>query len=95
MGSFSHYLGQGATVTFQWPTGTMFWNYVTDCPKARAWIPDIERLLVLLARTRAEHVNVMAYSCGSPLLASALASLRGHHPELDAAACRVGIASAT
>jgi len=83
MGSFAHYLGQGATVTFQWPTGTMFWNYVTDCPRARRYIPDIERLLILLARTKAQHINVMAYSCGSPLLAEAFARLRAHHPELD------------
>jgi esterase/lipase superfamily enzyme len=70
-------------VTFQWPTGLMFWNYVTDCPRAQRYIPDIERLLMLLARSKAEHVNVMAYSCGSPLLASALAQLRARHPELD------------
>jgi esterase/lipase superfamily enzyme len=83
MGSFSHFLGQGATVTFQWPTGAMFWNYLTDCPRAERYIPDIERLIVLLARTSAERINVMAYSCGSPLLASALASLRKRHPDLD------------
>ena len=83
MGSFALYLGQGAIVTFQWPTGLMFWNYVTDCPRAQRYIPDIERLLMLLARSKAEHVNVMAYSCGSPLLASALARLRARHPELD------------
>jgi esterase/lipase superfamily enzyme len=83
MGSFAHYLGQGAVVTFQWPTGLNFWNYVTDCPRAQRYIPDIERLLTLVARTRAEHVTVMAYSCGSPLLASALARLRARHPELD------------
>jgi esterase/lipase superfamily enzyme len=83
MGSFAHYLAQGATVTFQWPTGTMFWNYVIDCPRARRYIPDIERLLILLARTKAQHINVMAYSCGSPLLAEALARLRAQHPELD------------
>lgn len=86
MGSFAHYLGQGATVTFQWPTGTMFWNYVTDCPRARQWMPDIARLVALLARTQARQVNVLAYSCGSPLLASALAQLRARHPDLDHAA---------
>lgn len=86
MGSFAHYLGQGATVTFQWPTGTMFWNYVTDCPSARQWIPDIARLVALLARTRAQQVNLLAYSCGSPLLASALAQLRAQHAGLDSAA---------
>lgn len=83
MGSFAHYLGQGATVTFQWPTGTNFWNYVSDCPKARRSIPDIARLVALLARTRARQVNLLAYSCGSPLLASALAQLRAQHAELD------------
>lgn len=82
MGSFSHYLGEGATVTFQWPTGAMFWNYLTDCPRAERYIPDIVRLLELAGRTSAEHVNVMAYSCGSPLLAAALAQLRAQHPEL-------------
>lgn len=86
MASFSHYLGGEATVTFQWPTGTMFWNYVTDCPRARRYIPDIARLVTLLAATKAEHVNVMAYSCGSPLLASALAELRARHADLDHAA---------
>jgi esterase/lipase superfamily enzyme len=86
MGSFAHYLGQGATVTFQWPTGTKFWNYVTDCPAARRSIPDIARLVALLARTQAKQVNLLAYSCGSPLLASALAQLRSQHAGLDHAA---------
>lgn len=82
MGSFSHYLGQAATVTFQWPTGMMFWNYLTDCPRAEAYIPDIERLLGLLAHTSARLINVMAYSCGSPLLAAALQRLREHDSSL-------------
>lgn len=86
MGSFAHYLGQGATVTFQWPTGTRFWNYVTDCPQARQSIPQIARLVALLSRTQARQVNLLAYSCGSPLLASALAQLRAQHAELDPAA---------
>lgn len=82
MGSFSHYLGQAATVTFQWPTGMKFWNYLSDCPRAEAYIPDIERLLALLARTAAGYINVMAYSCGSPLLAAALQRLREREPGL-------------
>lgn len=88
MGSFSHYLGQGATVTFQWPTGAMFWNYLTDCPRAEAYIPDIERLLVVASRTQAQYINVMAYSCGSPLLAAALAALRHREPQLGPDALR-------
>ncbi|MDM0022529.1 alpha/beta hydrolase [Variovorax saccharolyticus] len=82
MASFSHYLGQGAALTFQWPTGAMFWNYLTDCPRAESYIPDIERLLVLAGRTKADYINVMAYSCGSPLLAAAVARLRQRDPLL-------------
>jgi esterase/lipase superfamily enzyme len=81
MGSFAHFLGHGAVVTFQWPTGLNFWNYITDCPRAERYIPDIERLVALLARSSAERINILAYSCGSPLLASALARLRARHPQ--------------
>jgi esterase/lipase superfamily enzyme len=81
MGSFAHYLGHGAMVTFQWPTGQYFWNYLTDCPRAERYIPDIERLIALLARSSAEKITVIAYSCGSPLLGAALARLRARHPE--------------
>lgn len=80
MGSFAHFLGHGAMATFQWPTGLNFWNYLTDCPRAERYVPDIERLVALLARSSAENVNLMAYSCGSPLLAAALARLRARHP---------------
>jgi esterase/lipase superfamily enzyme len=80
MGSFAHYLGHGAMVTFQWPTGLNFWNYVTDCPRAERYVPDIERLIALLAQSSAENVTLIAYSCGSPLLGAALARLRARHP---------------
>jgi esterase/lipase superfamily enzyme len=83
MGSLSAYLGRGAMVTFSWPTGQKFWNYLTDCPRAERYIPDIERLIELLGETKAEHIDVIAYSCGSALLAQALARLRNLHPELD------------
>jgi hypothetical protein len=54
MGSWAHYLGHGAVVTFQWPTGQYFWNYLTDCPRAERYIPDIERTIALpRARRRA------------------------------------------
>jgi esterase/lipase superfamily enzyme len=85
MGSWSHYLGHGALVTFQWPTGQNFWNYLTDCPRAEQYVPDIERLIALLSQTRAESVNIIAYSCGSPLLGQALAKLRTRHPQEDRA----------
>jgi len=81
MGSFAHYLGHGAMVTFQWPTGLNFWSYLTDCPRAEREVPNIERMVALLAKTRAEYVNIIVYSCGSPLVAQALARLRARHPE--------------
>lgn len=81
MGSLSTYLGQGATVAFEWPTGLHWWNYLSDCPNAEKYIPDIERLIELLGHTKAEYINLLAYSCGSPLLASALAHLRGRFPD--------------
>jgi esterase/lipase superfamily enzyme len=80
MGSFAHYLGHGAMVTFQWPTGLNFWNYLTDCPRAERYVPDIERLIALLAQSSAENVTLLAYSCGSPLLGAALERLRARHP---------------
>ncbi len=81
MGSFAHYLGHGAMVTFQWPTGQSFWNYLTDCPRAERYVPDIERLIALVAQSSAQSVTLIAYSCGSPLLGAALARLRARHPE--------------
>ena len=81
MGSFAHYLGHAVTVSFQWETGLHFWNYVTDCPSAEQYIPTIESLIALVSHTQAEHINLVAYSCGAPLLAQSLVRLRARHPE--------------
>src|SRR5262245_42813318 len=88
MGAWAHYLGRSsAVVAFSWPTGTRVWSYFTDCPRARADIPDLERLIALVAeRSAARRLNLIAFSCGSPLLAEALVRLRQRHPEDDAAA---------
>jgi esterase/lipase superfamily enzyme len=85
MGAWAHYLGRSsAVVAFSWPTGTRAWNYLTDCPRARADIPDIERLVALVAeRSKARRLNLIAFSCGSPLLAEALVRLRNRHPGDD------------
>jgi len=83
MGSWAHYLGRSSAVmAFSWPTGTRAWDYLIDCPRAQAFIPDIERLVALVAeRSRAKRVNLIAFSCGSPLLAEVLVRLRNRHPE--------------
>lgn len=88
MGSWAHYLGgSSSVVAFSWPTGTNAWSYLRDCPRARAYIPDIARLIALIGeQSRAKRVNVVGFSCGSPLLADALVELRNRHPDEDAAA---------
>jgi len=88
MGAWAHYLGRSsAVVAFSWPTGTRWWSYAFDCPRARAHIPDIARLIALVAeRSQAKRLNLLGFSCGSPLLAEALVQLRERHPEEDHAA---------
>src|SRR5215813_12445381 len=85
MGSWAHFLGRNSTViAFSWPTGTNFWNYLLDCPRARAFVPDIARLITLVAeQSQARRLNLVAFSCGSPLLAQALVQLRQAHPDED------------
>src|SRR5262249_50709574 len=74
-------------VAFSWPTGTSVWHYFIDCPRARAFVPDIARLAELIAtRSTARRINLISFSCGSPLLAEALVALRDRHPEDDPAA---------
>src|SRR5215831_18362149 len=83
MGAWAHYLGRSSAVmAFSWPSGTWAWNYFVDCRRARGYIPDIERLVALVAeRSQARRLNLIAFSCGSPLLAEALVRLRARHPE--------------
>jgi len=87
MGSWAHFLGRdSAVIAFSWPTGTNWWNYLSDCPRARAFVPDIARLIALVAeQTQARRINVIGFSCGSPLLAEALVQLRQAHPDEDRA----------
>jgi esterase/lipase superfamily enzyme len=88
MGSWAHFLGRDSTViAFSWPTGTRWWNYLSDCRNARAFIPDIARLIALVAeQSQARRLNLIAFSCGSPVLAEALVQLRQAHPDEDRAA---------
>src|SRR5262249_51505189 len=53
-------------------------------PGARALVPDIARLIALVAeKSQARRLNLVAFSCGSPLLAEALLQLRQAHPDED------------
>jgi esterase/lipase superfamily enzyme len=88
MGSWAHFLvRETPVIAFSWPTGTSVWNYLTDCPRAHAFVPDIARLIALVAeRSQAQRLNLVGFSCGSPLLADALVQLREEHPSEDSAA---------
>jgi esterase/lipase superfamily enzyme len=88
MGSWAHFLGrESAVIAFSWPTGTSWWNYLVDCPRARAFVPNIARLVEMVAeQSQARRLNLIAFSCGSPLLAEALVQLRQEHPGEDRAA---------
>jgi esterase/lipase superfamily enzyme len=88
MGSWAHFLGRdSAVIAFAWPTGTNWWNYFSDCRRAREFVPDIARLIALVAeQTEARRLNLIGFSCGSPLLGDALVQLREAHPDEDRAA---------
>jgi esterase/lipase superfamily enzyme len=88
MGSWAHFLaGESPMIAFSWPTGTRVWNYLFDCPRAHAFVPDIARLIALVGEhSQARRLNLVAFSCGSPLLAEALVQLRAAHPDEDAEA---------
>jgi esterase/lipase superfamily enzyme len=88
MASWGHFLGHHTPmIAFSWPTGTGALNYLTDCPRARAFVPEIARLIALVAeRSRAKRVNLLGFSCGSPLLAEALVRLREGRPDESAQA---------
>jgi esterase/lipase superfamily enzyme len=88
MGSWAHFLGRDSTViAFSWPTGTRWWNYFSDCRHALTYVPDIARLIALVAeQSQAQRLNLIAFSCGSGVLAEALVQLRQAHPDEDRAA---------
>ena len=85
MGSWGHFLGrQSPVIAFSWPTGTRALDYFRDCPRARAFVSDIAWIIELVAeRSQARRINVMAFSCGAPVLAEALVRLREAHPSED------------
>jgi len=85
MGGWGHYLGRSsAVIAFSWPTGTRAWDYLRDCSRAQAFVPDIAALVELVAtRTRASRLNLIGFSCGGPLLAEALTLLRARYAGED------------
>jgi len=85
MASWGHFLGHHSPViAFSWPTGTRALDYFSDCPRALAFVSRMAWVIALVAeRSQARRINVMAFSCGGPLLAEALVRLREAHPSED------------
>jgi len=78
---------RGAMVCFAWPSRQSLMLYGGDVNRARESAPRLVQLIELLARqTDAERINLLAYSCGAPMVTDAMVQLRARYPEDDAAA---------
>ncbi len=74
---YRHFTGRNAVVLFfAWPSAENFLRYAVDVTNARRTEPQFARLLELLSRhTKAEHLNVLAYSAGAMVAGPGLARL--------------------
>jgi len=83
----SHFLGHNSIVlTFSWPSAENLLKYKTDVLHARQTVPVFARLIEILAEnTRAEHINIVAYSAGAQVVVPGLAYLRDLYPDMTSA----------
>jgi len=74
---FRHFTGRRMVVIlFAWPSAESLLRYATDVRNARFTVPVFARFLTLLAdNTRAERIDVIAYSAGAQVVSPALALL--------------------
>jgi esterase/lipase superfamily enzyme len=76
---FQHFMGPDAVVmVFAWPSAGSLLRYGRDVATARRSEPTFARLLEHLSRhTRAENLNVLAYSAGAMIASPGLARAAG------------------
>ncbi len=81
-----HYTGHNALVlTFSWPSAENILKYKVDVLHAKKTIPAFARLMeVLSLHTKAERINIIAYSAGAQVVAPGLAYISEQYPELSA-----------
>lgn len=86
----SHFLNRNSVmIAFAWPTHQSAALYPLDKMAAEKSIPDLVALLEFLAeRTDAEHIDILGYSAGGPLLAGSLVAIRTANADKDEAALR-------
>jgi esterase/lipase superfamily enzyme len=87
-----HFTGRDLVgVGFAWPSHQNILSYVLgmDVRRATSSAGSLRRLIELLAdHTRAEHINLIAYSAGGRVASKALHELRGAYGALDADALK-------
>ncbi|MDH4041908.1 MAG: alpha/beta hydrolase [Gammaproteobacteria bacterium] len=80
-----HFMGRDMTsIAFSWPTRQNIFAYVMGDDKERAYraATALNSLIILLAeKTDARRINILTWSAGGRLVASALAQLRELHPK--------------
>jgi esterase/lipase superfamily enzyme len=80
-----HYTGHNALVlTFSWPSAENLFKYKVDVLHAKKTIPAFAHLLEILSlHTKAEHINIIAYSAGAQVVAPGLAYVHDQYPDLS------------
>ncbi len=80
-----HYTGHNALVlTFSWPSAENLFKYKVDVLHAKKTIPAFAHLLEILSlHTKAEHINIIAYSAGAQVVAPGLAYVHDQYPNLS------------
>jgi len=95
---FYHFMRRdGVLVSFSWPSTGSFLSYSKDVDFAAQSVEKFADLIEFLAaNTKAEKINILAYSAGAQVVAPGLALLRERHrSESDAALkrkLRIGVA---
>ena len=76
---------RGAMICFSWPSRQRLLQYAGDVRRGRESAHHLADLIELVAsRTKAEHINILAYSAGAAVAADGLEQLRQRHPNENA-----------
>ena len=81
-----HFTGHNlAVVTFSWPSAESILRYKVDVMHARKTVPAFAGLIEILAsNTKAQNINILAYSAGAQVVTPGLAYLRDLYPDQTA-----------
>ncbi|THB73698.1 MAG: alpha/beta hydrolase [Desulfobulbaceae bacterium] len=82
---YYHFTGHNTVViTFSWPSAENILRYKTDVLHAKKTVPAFAHLIEILAeRTKARHINILAYSAGAQVVTPGLVRLREQYPGMS------------